>query len=69
MTFFARGWFDRLLGRGRSAGGEAAAERSEVLREREEARKPESTADLEEGATAARDDTTRQEPMPPPGTG
>jgi hypothetical protein len=69
VTFFARNWFDRLLGRGRSAGGEAAAERSETFREREQASAPDTGADVEEGATAARDDTTRQEPMPPPGTG
>jgi hypothetical protein len=69
MTFFAKNWFDRLLGRGRQAGGDAAGERAQTFDAREAAREPASPTDVEEGATAARDETTRNEPMPPPGTG
>jgi hypothetical protein len=70
VTFFARSWLDRLLGRGASARDEAPAQRARVLEAEESAREPESLADVEEGATAARDDSIpRHTPMPPPGTG
>jgi hypothetical protein len=69
MTFFAKNWFDRFLGRRRQAGGDAEGQRAQAFDAREAAREPASDADVEEGATAARDDTTRREPMPPPGTG
>ncbi len=65
MAFFARRWFDRVLGRRTDAD-----ETTRTLEERDTAREPTTTDDLEEGATAARDDAIpREQPMPPPGTG
>jgi hypothetical protein len=65
MGFFARRWFDRVLGRRTDAD-----ETARTLEEREAAREPVTPSDLEEGASAARDEATLQhQPMPPPGTG
>ena len=60
MGFFARDWIDRLLGRGRDEPGEESG--------------PHASPDLgsvEDGATAARDDTLREStpPQKPPETG
>ena len=65
VGFFRRDWLDRLLGR------RASQERSGTSADESEA--PEaSLGELEEGATAARDETISDRdrmPMPPPGTG
>jgi hypothetical protein len=69
VGFFARDWFDRLLGR-RGGKPRGAGERTAAFEEREAARRATAPSDIEEGATAARDETAgKRTPMPPPGTG
>ncbi len=68
MTFFARNWLDRVLGRG-SKSGDPVDERAQA-RSADPSREPEAgTDELEEGATAARDEAIPgRADMPPPGT-
>ena len=64
MGFFARDWLDRLLGR------RGSAPRSATHADETEASEP-TVDDIEEGATAARDEAISDRdrtPMPPPGT-
>lgn len=69
MTFFARTWLDRVLGRGAKS-GEAADERAKARTSDPAQWDTESAPDLEEGATAARDEAIPgRAQMPPPGTG
>jgi hypothetical protein len=57
-----KNWLDRLLGRDKESVDHAATEMREPMA-------PERSSDVEDAATAARDEGVDREPMPPPGTG
>ena len=69
VTFFSRNWFDRFFRREREIGAGAEAVRTEARAQEQSPDVRTNGAGIEEGASAARDDVVRREPMPPPGTG
>jgi hypothetical protein len=64
-----RRWLDQVLGRSGESRAESADVTAASRKQAEEERATTTLDDVEEGARAARDEaTTRDTPMPPPGT-
>ncbi len=68
MPWFRQTWLDRIRGRGRRQEADTEAQRAAARVEAQETEQPVSVSDIEEGATAARDENVvRHEPFHPPG--
>ena len=68
MPWFGQTWLDRIRGRGRAERAEPEAERAAARADAPETAEPVGPSDIEEGASAARDENViRHEPFHPPG--